>query len=88
MTKKLSDMIKAYNEKVPVFAKRWATITPTKKSEFEKGVAEVLDVSPSEVKRGDEWEAGVRRALPVFERAVSGKGEKLAENYKIAMTTE
>ena len=83
-----SQMAEHYNAKVPVFAKRWAEITPKKRTEFEKGVADVLGVSPAEIKRGDDWEAGVKRALPEFESAVKGKGEKLVENYRIAMTTD
>jgi len=87
--RKLSDMAKNYNAKVPVFSKRWAEITPKKRSAYEAGVAFVLDVSPAEIKRGDDWEAGVKRVgLEGFRRAVEGKGEKLAEHYKIAMTTD
>lgn len=88
MVKTLKDMAEHYNAKVPVFAKRWAEITPKKRSAFEEGVAKVIGVTPAEIKRGDDWEAGIKRALPIFEEAVRGKGEKLAEHYKIAMTTD
>ncbi len=81
-------MAKHYDEKVPVFAKRWAEVTPKKRAEFEKGVADVLGVSPTEIKRGDDWAKGVKRALGTYESAVKGKGSKLVENYRIAMTTD
>ncbi|MGQ9469886.1 MAG: hypothetical protein ACUVTD_08760 [Nitrososphaerales archaeon] len=88
MVKKLKDMERTYNEKVPVFARRWGEITPKKRPEYEKGISEVLEVSTTEVKRGDDYEAGVKRAVPYFEAAVKDKGSKLAENYRIAMTTD
>lgn len=84
---KLKDMAEKYDRKVPEFSKRWGEITPKKKSAWEEGVAFVLDVSPAEVKRGDIWAREVTAAVPIFESRVKGKGPKLAENYKIAMTT-
>jgi len=88
MVKTLEIMAKNYDAKVPVFSKRWVEITPKKRSAFEEGVAKVLGVSPTEIKRGDDWAAGVERAKAYFEDSVRGKGKKLAENYKIAMTTD
>jgi len=76
-----------YDKKVPEFARRWGEITPKKKTSFAEGVAKILGVSPADIKRADAWERGVVEATKYFEACVKGKGSKLAENYKIAMTT-
>ena len=88
MAKTLEIMASNYDAKVPIFAKRWVEITPKKKDAFAEGVAKVIGVSPTEIRRADDWAAGVERAKAYFEESVKGKGRKLAENYKIAMTTD
>jgi len=88
MAKTLKEMAENYNRKAPTFARRWAEITPKKRSAYEEGVAAVIGVPPSEIKRGDDWEAGVKAATKYFADSVKGKGTKLAENYRIALTTD
>ena len=88
MTVTAKEMAEHYNKKVPIFAKRWVEIAPTKRAEFEKGVAEVLGVTPADIKRGDDWEAGIKRAKEYFLRRVKDKGTKLVENYRKAMLTD
>jgi len=76
-----------YDAKVPKIAERWKEVTPKKKTAFAEGVAKILGVSPADIKRADEWERGVTEATKYFEETIKGKGSKLAENYKLAMTT-
>lgn len=87
--RKLPDMEANYNAKVKQIASRWKEVTPKKRKAFAEGVAYVLGVSPEEIKRADDWEKGVNRVSEeAFLESIKGKGHKLAENYKIAMTTD
>ena len=77
----LKEMAETYNRKVPVFAKNWATVTPTKKGDWKEGVETLIGAEVKE-EYANEYERGVKRIGENFRKFVEGKGKKLVENYK------
>lgn len=89
MPKTLEYAKKKWEEKMEKVAPRWKKGVTGKAKAYAEGVAAFLGVSPEEIGRDDDWQAGVDRVSPEdFASAVRGKGDKWARRLKEALTTE